>query len=191
MLFSLTQTATPQRPDAFPIDPSAFIQKLYTEVIHYQPLGILEYEYVGHPTRKIVTGDGARRRFLPLLSKPLQQRIAAYNACLRDWDRRYRGQNLKGPIFEGGIFSGGDEFSGPERFQLEEMQSQPDGSLHAFVQLSGRIDPPQWLSWRVEVILVHEESHLVVNDVIYLHGKDGPRDDEHLSEIVPSVCTRK
>jgi len=189
MVFSLARTVAPQEPANLPADPSAFIRKLYGEVIEYRPLGILDYEYVGRPNRKILEGGAARRRFMPYLSQSLRHRIALNDACLKEWYRRNQNSPvlLKGPVFEGGIFSGSEEHGDPDRFQIEKMQSQPDGSLRAFVRLSGQIDPPKWDSWNAEVILVREGDHLVVDDVIYLHDAYDPR-DFRLSEILSSNC---
>jgi|GEM_PF-5923525 len=171
-----------------PADPAAFLQELYSQVVRYQPLGTLDYEYVGHPTRRIVEGSGARTRFMPYLSEAIRHRIERNDSCLKDWQRLHRKSDvpLKPPIFEGGVFSGTDEESGPERFKVEKIETKNDGSVHALVQLSGRVDPPKWTMWRVEVILIRERGRLVVGELFY----DPPRVDDRLSEAVSVACER-
>jgi len=190
MVFALAHTATSQVPSDLPSDPSAFVQKLYAEVIRYQPLGILDYEYVGHPERKIVNGYGARKRFMPYLSQVLRHRIAVHDACMRDWDWQYHNANppLKGPSFEGGIFSGSDERGGPDQFQIETVQGTSSGPFQVIVRLSSPPDPAKRDVWRVKVILVRNDDHIGVDDVLYLHGADDPRGDYRLTKYLSAGC---
>jgi len=72
-----------------------------------------------------------------------------------------------------------------ERFQIERTQSEKDGSLRVYVRLMLKEPPPE--IWRVAAVIVQENGHFVVDDVIYL--KDENRlAESRLSEYLSAGC---
>ena len=154
--------------------PEAMVQSLYREVVARHPVGIPE---------------GADMKiFSPYLSKELLHKIDLAVACSTDWGRQHTDPNEK-PGFawlESGLFSGDDERTSPRAFQIEKTQQKRDGSFRVYVRLTWGPSESPWI-WHVAAIVVRENGHFVVDDVIYLKDKD--RDDESsLSEYLSSGC---
>jgi len=127
--------------------------------------------------------------FAPYLSKALLDRIDVAHACAADYDRQYPDPNLKPPFawLEAGLFSGDDEQAEPRAFQIEKTQSEDDGSFHVYVRLTWGIPPEKPSTWRVAAIVVREDDHFALDDVIYL--KDQNRETQaRLSEYLSAGC---
>ena len=138
--------------------PKTLVSNLYKEVVARHPRGIPE---------------GADMKiFAPYLSKALQHKIDAANACYHDWIRQHPDSNLKAPFnwFESGFFSGDDEKASPSAFQIEKTQSEKDGSFRVYVRLTLEKPPPE--IWQVAAVMVQENGHFVVDDVIYLNDEN-------------------
>jgi len=151
----------------------SLVQSLYAEVVARHPLGI--------------SVGGQLKVFAPYLSKALLHRIDVANTCMDDWDRQHQDPNAKPPGLEDGLFTGSDMRAEPHAFHIERVSTEKDGSTHVYVRLT-RNEPGEspWI-WRVAAILTRENSHLVVDDIIYL--KDKPRDVEYrLSEYLSDGC---
>ena len=70
---------------------------------------------------------------------------------------------------------------------LRERNQSKDGSFRVYVRLTWGTPPEKPLIWRVAAIVVRENGHFVVDDVIYLKDKD--RDvDSRLSEYLSAGC---
>lgn len=168
--------STPQgKPASLPDQPEALVRSLYTEVVARHPIGIPR--------------DADMKVFAPYLSKALLHRIDVAHACAADYDRQYPDPNLKPPFawLEAGLFSGDDEQAEPRAFQIERTQSEGDGSFRVYVRLTWGGPPEKPLIWRVAVVVVQEDGHFVVDDVIYL--KDENREvDGRLSEYLSAGC---
>ena len=93
-------------------------------------------------------------------------------------------------VYESGIFSGGNEQTEPRTFHIKRTVSDKDGSIRVYVGLTlGKPHTESWWAWKVAVILVRENSRLVVEDVIYL--KDESRKDDvdyRLSQALSAGC---
>ena len=168
--------ATPQeKPASLPDQPEALVQSLYTEVVARHPIGIPR--------------DADMKIFAPYLSKALLHRIDVAHACAADYDRQYPDPNLKPPFawLEAGLFSGDDEQAEPRSFQIERTQSEADGSFRVYVRLTWGTPPEKPLIWRVAAVVVQEDGHFVLDDVVYL--KDENRQvDGRLSEYLSAGC---
>ena len=154
--------------------PKALVRSLYAEVVARHPMGIP----MG-PSMKV---------FAPYLSTALLQRIQVSVACAADYDRQYPDPNLKPPFawLEAGLFSGDDEQADPQTFHIERTQLENDGSFRVYVRLTwGRSSKP-WV-WRVAAVVVRENSHYALDDVIYL--KDSNRKiNSRMSEYLSAGC---
>jgi len=124
--------------------------------------------------------------FAPYLSEALLHRIDLAVSCSADEARQHPDPHQKPEIawLEVGLFSGDDEQASPRTFRIESSKPQKDGSFRVYVRLTWGLRP---LVWRVAAIVVRENNHFVVDDVIYL--KDQNRDVEsRLSEYLSSGC---
>jgi hypothetical protein len=169
----LGQTAGNGKPPSLPNQPEALVQSLYSEVVALHPLGS--------------PGGASIKTFAPYLSKALLHRIDINVACQDDWDRQNPDPNSKPPFLEFGLYTGDDLRAEPTTFHIERAQAEKDGSVRVYVKLT-RDDPSESPQiWNVAAILVRENGHLVVDDVIWL--KAGPRDvDVPLSEYLSDGC---
>ncbi len=127
--------------------------------------------------------------FAPYLSKALLHRIDVTIACAADYDRQYPDPNLK-PTFawlEAGLFSGGDERTEPRAFHIERTQSEKDGSFRVYVRLTWGEPPELPEIWHVAAIVVRENDHFVVDDVIYLKD-ERQKVDSRLTQSLSAGC---
>jgi hypothetical protein len=140
------------------------------------------------------------RILAPFLSKTLLHRIDLARACEHDYFRQNRGRYAKAPIawLEAGLFSGSDERTDPTAFAIERTESEKDGPVHVYVRLkwwqtsdnSADIyyaTPNRPYIWQVAAIVVRENGHFVVDDVIYLKDKDYDT-ESRLSELLSKGC---
>jgi hypothetical protein len=178
MLFAATLALgqfVPTTQSPSPLDaPRTMVGALYHEVVIHHPYSLL---------------DGANMKiFSPYLSKSLLQKIQSARACSRDWFRQNQGKAVRAPFAWSafGIFSGRNERDSPGAFQIEQAQAEKGGYVRVDVSLTYMsADGPG--SWRVAVIVVREDTRLVVEDVVYL--KDEPGDvEEKLSNILSQGC---
>jgi hypothetical protein len=152
----------------------AVVRSIYREVVARQPVGI--------------PGGADMKAFAPYLSKALLHRIDLAIACSADEARQHPDPHLKPEIawLEAGLFSGDDEQASPRTFHIERTQSEKNGSFGVYVRLTWGA-PTSPLIWRVAAIVVLEDAHFVVDDVIYL--KDKNREvDSRLSEYLTAGC---
>jgi hypothetical protein len=172
--FALGQLARQNEPPSAPKQPDAMVRSLYREVVARHPVGI--------------PGDADMKIFAPYLSKALLHRIDLAIACSADEARQHPDPNLKPEIawLEAGLFSGDAEQTSPRTSHIEGTQQERDGSFRVYVRLTWGSPSNPWI-WRVAVIVVRENGHFVVDDVIYL--KDENRDVEsRLSEYLSAGC---
>jgi hypothetical protein len=169
----LGQTAGNTKPASLPNQPDALVRSLYSEVVARHPLG--------------VPGGANTKIFAPYLSKALLHRIDINTACQNDWDRQNPDPKSKPPFLEFGLFSGDDLRAEPQAFHIESVQAGKDRYTRVYVQLTHDEPGESPWTWRVAAILVRENGHFVVDDVIYL--KDSPQDvDVRLSEYLSQGC---
>ncbi len=171
---ALAQLGQQSKPPSMPKQPDAMVRSLYREVVARHPVGI--------------PGDADMKIFAPYLSKALLHRIDLAIACSADEARQHPDPHLKPEIawLEAGLFSGDDEQASPRTFHIERAQSEKNGSFRVYVRLTWGL-PESPLIWHVAAIVVLEDSHFVVDDVIYL--KDENRDvDSRLSEYLSAGC---
>ena len=145
---------------SLPNQPEALVRSLYTEVVARHPIG--------------VPHEAEMKIFAPYLSTALNHRIDLFLGCYADWLRQNPDPNTKHPfgVFESGLFSGADERSEVQAFQIERTQSRKDGSFRVYVRLTYDDPPGRPQTWRVAAIVVRENGHFVIDDVIYLVDKD-------------------
>jgi hypothetical protein len=156
------------------MQPEAVMRSLYREVVARHPVGI--------PT------SADMKTFAPYISKPLLHLIDLARACEDDYYRQYQNPNEKPEIewLEFGLFTGGNEKVSPRAFHVERTQIESDGSVRVYVRLKWGSPSKPWI-WRVAAIGVQENSHFVLDDVIFL--KDETVDAEfRLSEILARGC---
>jgi hypothetical protein len=168
------QKGTSHVPASAERPPEAVVRELYREVVARHPVGI--------------PGDADMRIFAPYLSKLLLHRIDLAIACSVDEGRKHPDPNLKPEIawLEAGLFSGDAEQASPRTFHIERTQRENDGSFGVHVRLTWGSPLSPWI-WRVAAMVVREDGHFVVDDVIYL--KDENRDvDSRLSEYLSAGC---
>ena len=153
--------------------PEPLVRSLYTQVVALHPLGIA----VG----------GHLKVFAPYLSKTLLHRIDVANACMDDWDRHNQNPNAKPPGLEDGLFTGDDLRAEPTSFHIESVQAEKNGSFHVYVSLTREEPPDDTDTWRVIAIVIGENGHYLVDDVIWLKNK--PQDVEvRLTEYLSRGC---
>ena len=164
---------------SLPNEPVALVQSLYAQVVARHPLGI---------------PSGADEKiFSPYFSKALQHKVDLFLACNSDWFRQHPDPNLKGPsgLWESGIFSGPDEQAEPRDFHIERTQSEPDGSVRVYLRLIVGTPPERPWIWHVAAVVVREDDHFALDDVIYLKDPEhrGPEDvDSRLSKRLSAGC---
>jgi hypothetical protein len=175
---ALGQLAHQSKPPSLPTQPDALVRSLYTQVVTRHPHGIPE---------------GADMEiFGSYLSKALLHRIDLAKACSDDWDRQNSEPNLKAEMAAAyGLFSG--ELTEPWAFQIEKTQSDKDSSLRVYVKLTWENPPERPWTWRVAAIVLGENGHYVIDDVIYINDNtyDNPEDrpaDRRLSEYLAAGC---
>jgi hypothetical protein len=142
------------------------VRNLYREVVARHPVGI--------------PGDADMKIFAPYLSKALLHRIDLAIACSEDWDRQQPDLNLKPEIawLESGLFSGDHERTSPRTYEIERTQQERDGSFRVYVRLTWGPSASPWI-WHVAAIVVRENGHFVIDDVIYLKDKDRTLSSDH------------
>jgi len=179
-VLALGLSAHQSRPSGLPNQPTAFVQSLYRQVVARHPSGI--------PTGRDM------KAFAPYLSKRLLYRIDLAHACAHDWARQdQKRMSMKDQVpekapfgwAESGILSGADERTEPDAFVIQRTESENDGSIRVYVRLTLTSPPAE--TWEVAAVLVREDGHLVVDDVIYLKGNKEDV-DEWLSEYLSQGC---
>lgn len=151
------------------------VQRLYRQLVS-RPVG-------GIPTPERM------KSLSPYLSSSLLHSITQARACGGDWFRLHPQDDVKAPLawLEFGLFSGANDRTGPRAFQIEKMELKNDASFRAYVRLTGGIPPEKPWTWQVAAVVVSENKHFVINDVIYL--KDQDIDTEtRLSEVLTRGC---
>lgn len=172
---ALCQVAHQTDPASRVDEREALVRSLYQQVLAHQRAGVPK---------------GANMKiFAPYLSKTLLSRIDAARACLGDWLRQNPDPNLK-PEFgwlELGLFSGENERANPRTFKILKTEQENDGSFQVFVSLTYSEPPALKMNWQVVAIVVQENGHFAVNDIIYL--KDEVLDVEsRLSNALTAGC---
>lgn len=170
-----SQSAPQGKPSALPKRSGALVSSLYEQVVARHPLGI---------------PYGADKKvFAPYLSKALLHRFELNNGCFADWRRRNPDPSLKPPVglIENGLFSGGSEESEPQAFHIERTDPGKDGSSRVYVKLTWEDPPNKPLTWYVAAVVVRENGHSVVDDVLYLKDKNGEV-ESRLSKDLSSGC---
>jgi hypothetical protein len=131
------------------------------------------------------------KSFAPYLSKSLLYRITQARACGDDWYRLNPEGDVKPPFawLEFGLFSGANDRTGPRTFQIEKTELEKHGIFRVYVRLTGGIPPEGPWTWRVEVIVVQENGHPVIDDVIFPKDDDDDNvPDTRLSEVLTRGC---
>jgi hypothetical protein len=170
---ALGQAVGNSKPASLPNQAEALVRSLYQKVVALHPLG----DSVG----------GHLQVFASYLTKGLLHRIDLANACDVDWDRQHPDPNSKPPGLEGGLFTGVDLRGEPQAFHIERVESGKNGSMRVYVKLTPSEPRENPWTWRVAAVLVREDGHFVVDDVIYL--KDRPQDVVvRLSEYLSQGC---
>ena len=175
------QGASQGKPSAVPNQPDALVSSLYTQVVARHPSGLLE---------------GADMKFFaPYLSKGLLHRIDLATACAADWNRQNPDSQLTAKMAsEYGVFSGEGVEATPQAFQIEKTEPEKDGSSRVYVSLTWK-KPSQerpW-TWRVAAVVLKENGHFVIDDVIYIddavYDREQDRRNKRLSEYLSAGCT--
>lgn len=177
---ALGQSAQPiEQPGPFS-QPEALVKSLYTQVVARHP-------------HDIPVGT-EMEIFAPYLSQGLLHKIELAKDCSADWDRQNPEPHWKVEMaFSHRLFSSESAETEARSFQIERIQFEKDGSAHVNVSLTG--DKPHENSWsrRVTVVVLRENGHSVVDDVIYIN--DAIYDnlkmklaDRRLSEYFSAGC---
>ena len=155
--------------------PSAPVRSLYGQVVVHHPLGIPK--------------GVDMKPFAPYLSKSLLYKIDVALACENDYYRQRQNPTEKPEIewLEFGLFTGGNEKAEPRLFHIERTQSEKDGSSRVNVRLTWGAPSKPWI-WRVAAIVVQEDRHFVIDDVIFLKDDETLDVESRLSEILTAGC---
>jgi hypothetical protein len=177
---ALGQSADQSKSRNLPKQPNALVRSLYQQVVARHPHDIPE---------------GADMNiFAPYLSKALMHKIDLARACSADWDRQNLEPQLKTNMASAyGLFSGAGVEAEPQAFQIQRTKSEKDGSLRVYVKLTWEKSPDRSWRWRVAAIVLREDGHSVIDDVIYVNDNiyDKPEDrpaDWRLSEYLSAGC---
>jgi hypothetical protein len=177
---TLGQTVQQGQPTSSVNQARALTERLYRQVV------------ARHPTGLPLGAD--MKVFAPYLSSGLLHGIELARACSRDWVLQDQKRLLKGDQApekapfgwaESGIFSGAAERSEPNAFVIERTESEKDGSIRVYVRLTLSSPPPE--SWEVAAVLVRENRHFVVDDLIYLKD-NGDASGMRLSKLLSNGC---
>jgi hypothetical protein len=171
--FAHGQIVQPSKPPRVPERPEAVVRSLYHVVVARHPIGLPR--------------GADRKAIAPYLSKGLIRGLDTALACETDYSRLHRDPNVKSEIewSEDGLLSGGNERALPAAYHVASTQPEKDDSFRVHVRLTYRDTwatygrPPteaNTFQWYVDVIVVRENGHFVVDDVIYLKDEDDPRD---------------
>jgi hypothetical protein len=125
----------------------------------------------------------------PFLSSSLRHRITQARDCGDDWFHSHPQKNVKPPFAWGefGLFSGADDRSASDRFQIEKMEAENDGSFRVYVRLTEGNPPEKPWTWQVADVVTREGGRYVIDDVIFLKDKDIDT-ESRLSEILTKGC---
>jgi hypothetical protein len=169
------QLASSDKAPGVPKQAEAVVRSLYTEVVARHPVGIPR--------------DADIKAIAPYLSKNLLRRIDLALACEDDYHRQHQNPKEKPPIewLEFGLFTGGNEKVSPSAFDVERTQPEKDGSFRLHVRLTWGPPSKPWV-WRVVAIVVQEDGHSVVDDVIFLKDEKSGDVESRLSETLASGC---
>jgi len=177
---ALGQSSNSTEASRLPRQSTAFVQSLYRQIVARHPTGLPQ---------------GADMEVLaPYLSKRLLHRIELSRACAGDWVRQDQKRMLsnnqvpeKAPFgwAESGLFSGADERTEPDAFVIERTEAEKDGSIRVFVKLT--LSSPPSETWKVAIVVVRENGHSVVDDVIYPMDKSDPS-DVWLAKLLSHGC---
>jgi hypothetical protein len=171
---ALGQSARQSKPTSQPEQPEALARSLYTEALARHPHGVL------------IGAD--MKAFAPYLSKALLRKIEIARSCSVDADQQVPALHSMVAI---GLFTGKSD--GPQSFQIEKTQFAPDGSRRVYVKLTWTKPPEQKWTGRVAALVVHENDHYVIDDVIYVNDSvwDHPAAkpaDWRLSDYLSAGC---
>jgi hypothetical protein len=86
-----------------------------------------------------------------------------------------------------GPFSGDNERALPQSFLIERTQSEKYGASRVYVKLTRSAAHEKPFSWRVAAVVVRENGHSVLDDVIYLKDEELGVDDR-LSKDLSAGC---
>ena len=150
---ALGQTAQPSKPTSQPEQPEVLVRSLYTEALARHPHGVL------------VGAD--MKVFTPYLSKALLRRIEIARSCSVDTDQQIPDLRLRAAL---GLFTG--ESADPQSFQIERTQSESDGSRRVYVKLTWNKPTERPRMRRVAAVVLRENGHHVIDDVIYINDND-------------------
>lgn len=176
--------------------PEDVVHKLYRQIVKRKPLGI--------------PFGSDKKAIWPLLSRKLIQRLETTRACESDQMRQLRLEEeklrrehpdeakmiaLKPSTWdEDGLFSGGNEEGIPASAIIDRTESQNDGSSHVYVKLTyhtfetGRHPhPADTFSWSVAAVVISEEGHYLVNDVLFFK-ENSTEIETRLSEMLLQGC---
>jgi hypothetical protein len=169
------QAANSTQTASLATQPEALVRSLYTQAVIRHPLGVPEGENM--------------KIFAPYLSKRLLQRMDLAIACVDDWHRQNPEPHLKSELgwLELGPFSGDNERALPQSFLIERTQSEKGGSSRVYVRLTSTATSEKPFSWRVAVVVVRENGHFVLDDVIYLKDEELGVEDR-LSKDLSAGC---
>ena len=173
-MLALGQLAHQSKPLGIPEQPRVTVRNLYSEVVARHPVGIPK---------------GADMKALaPYLSKSLLHRIDLARACEDDYYRGHKGSTNKPDIewLEFGLFTGAMEQAGPRAYYIEGTQPEKDGSFRVNVRLKWGSRSEPWV-WRVAAIMVQENGHFFIDDVVFLKEKESDV-ESRLSEILTAGC---
>ena len=151
------------------------------------PVRGLYQQLVSHPI--VGTPTPKRMKVLsPYLSSSLMHRINQARACRDVWFRLHPKNDEKAPStwFEFGLFSGYDDQGDPCAFRIDKTESEDDGSFRVYVRLTEGPQEKPW-NWQVAAVVMSGGGKFVINDVIFLKGKDVDT-ESRLSEILKLGC---
>src|ERR1700675_1752637 len=162
---ALGQLAHQSDPPTLPTKPDALVRSLYTQVVARRPHDIPE----GADTKV----------FAPYLSKAMLHRIDLAKDCSADWDKGNQDPHLKAEMASAyGLFTGDGEEAEPRAYQIGRTESEKDGSTRVYVKLTWEKPPQRPWTWRVAAVVLRENGHYAIDDVIYLEDEfyDNPKD---------------
>lgn len=176
LITSLGYSQTPQeRRVGLSSQAETSVRRLYQQLVS-RPIGAIP-----NPERmKLIS---------PYLSSSLLARITQTRACGNDWFRLNPEGNVKPPFAWGefGLFSGANDRSAPNKFQIDKIDSQDDGSFRVHVSLTEDYPPEKRWAWHVADVVRREHGRYVIDDVIFLRDEDIDT-ESRLSEILTKGC---
>jgi hypothetical protein len=122
--------------------------------------------YIKQHSSGLFLHGSAKRTLDPLLSKRLRRLLDDAAACQADWVRQQPKESTDKPPFVDCCLFAGSPDGMPTSFELGPTKVLPAGEYQIIVAFV-RKETADVIKWRDAVIVIEEDDHFAVDDVVY------------------------